>query len=257
VTHPPAADPTQAAIPATTSTTSPVLEVNDLTSGYGEVQILWSASLALQPGRLTTLIGSNGAGKTTLLRTIMGLLRPWSGSVTFDGRDIGGLAPHVKPDLGLVLVPEGRQLFTDMTVIENLELGAVNRRGRSRLDQNLERVMEVFPRLQERRHQITATLSGGEQQMVAVARGLMAEPKVLMLDELSLGLAPMLTISLFEVLQQLRREGLTMLLVEQNVRLALAISDYAYVLCEGRTVLAGPAAEVERNDDVKRAYLGL
>jgi branched-chain amino acid transport system ATP-binding protein len=257
VTHPPAAGPTQAATPATTSITSPVLEVNDLTSGYGEVQILWSASLALQPGRLTTLIGSNGAGKTTLLRTIMGLLRPWSGSVTFDGRDIGGLAPHVKPDLGLVLVPEGRQLFTDMTVIENLELGAVNRRGRGRLDQNLERVMEVFPHLQERRHQITATLSGGEQQMVAVARGLMAEPKVLMLDELSLGLAPMLTISLFEVLQKLRREGLTMLLVEQNVRLALAISDYAYVLSEGRTVLAGPAAEVERNDDVKRAYLGL
>jgi len=233
------------------------LEVSDLTSGYGEVQILWSASLALQPGRLTTLIGSNGAGKTTLLRTIMGLLRPWGGSVTFEGRDIGGLPPHAKPDLGLVLVPEGRQLFTDMTVIENLELGAINRRGRARLNQNLERVMEVFPRLKERRDQLTSTLSGGEQQMVAVARGLMAEPKVLMLDELSLGLAPMLTISLFEVLQKLRREGLTMLLVEQNVRLALAISDYAYVLSEGRTVLAGPAAEVEGNDGVQRAYLGL
>jgi len=233
------------------------LEVSDLTSGYGEVQILWSASLALQPGRLTTLIGSNGAGKTTLLRTIMGLLRPWGGSVTFEGRDIGGLPPHAKPDLGLVLVPEGRQLFTDMTVIENLELGAINRRGRARLNQNLERVMEVFPRLKERRGQLTSTLSGGEQQMVAVARGLMAEPKVLMLDELSLGLAPMLTISLFEVLQKLRREGLTMLLVEQNVRLALAISDYAYVLSEGRTVLAGPAAEVEGNDGVQRAYLGL
>jgi branched-chain amino acid transport system ATP-binding protein len=249
VTSPPTAEATQA--------TTPVLEVNDLTSGYGEVQILWSASLALQPGRLTTLIGSNGAGKTTLLRTIMGLLRPWAGSVTFEGREIGGLPPHAKPDLGLVLVPEGRQLFTDMTVIENLELGAVNRRGRDRLNQNLERVMEVFPRLKERRSQLTATLSGGEQQMVAVARGLMAEPKVLMLDELSLGLAPMLTISLFEVLRQLRKEGLTMLLVEQNVRLALAISDYAYVLSEGRTVLAGPAAEIEGDDGVQRAYLGL
>ncbi len=249
MTRPSAAPPTEAA--------TPVLEVSDLTSGYGEVQILWSASLALQPGRLTTLIGSNGAGKTTLLRTIMGLLRPWGGSVTFEGRDIGGLPPHAKPDLGLVLVPEGRQLFTDMTVIENLELGAINRRGRARLNQNLERVMEVFPRLKERRDQLTSTLSGGEQQMVAVARGLMAEPKVLMLDELSLGLAPMLTISLFEVLQKLRREGLTMLLVEQNVRLALAISDYAYVLSEGRTVLAGPAAEVEGNDGVQRAYLGL
>ncbi len=234
-----------------------ILEVHDLTSGYGDVQILWDAKLALQPGRLTTLIGSNGAGKTTLLRTIMGLLRPWAGSVTFEGRDIGRLPANAKPDLGLVLVPEGRQLFTDMTVLENLELGAVNRRARGRLNQNLERVMEILPRLKERRNQRTATLSGGEQQMVAVARGLMAEPKVLMLDELSLGLSPLLTISLFEVLQKLRKEGLTMLLVEQNVRLALAISDYAYVFSEGRTVLAGPAEEIEGNDQVQRAYLGL
>jgi branched-chain amino acid transport system ATP-binding protein len=249
MTNPPVAEPVQAE--------TPILEIHDVTSGYGDVQVLWAASLALQPGRLTTLIGSNGAGKTTLLRTIMGLLRPWAGTVTFEGRDIRALPPHAKPDLGLVLVPEGRQLFTDMTVIENLELGAVNRRARGTLNQNMERVMEVFPRLKERRDQRTATLSGGEQQMVAVARGLMAEPKVLLLDELSLGLSPLLTISLFEVLQKLRKEGLTMLLVEQNVRLALAISDYAYVLREGRTVLAGPAAEVERNDQVQRAYLGL
>jgi branched-chain amino acid transport system ATP-binding protein len=249
VTSPPLAEPVQAA--------TSILEIKELTSGYGDVQILWDASLALQPGRLTTLIGSNGAGKTTLLRSIMGLLRPWAGSVTFEGRDIRGLPPNAKPDLGLVLVPEGRQLFTDMTVIENLELGAVNRRARGRLSQNLERVMEIFPRLKERRDQRTATLSGGEQQMVAVARGLMAEPKVLMLDELSLGLSPILTISLFEVLQKLRKEGLTMLLVEQNVRLALAISDYAYVLSEGRTVLAGPAAQMEANHEVQRAYLGL
>lgn len=236
---------------------APILEIRDLTSGYGDVQIVWGASLALEPGRLTSLIGSNGAGKTTLLRAVMGLLRPWAGTVTFEGREIGRLPAHAKPDLGLVLVPEGRQLFTDMTVIENLHLGAVNRRARGRLNHNLERVMEVFPRLKERRNQRTATLSGGEQQMVAVARGLMAEPKVLMLDELSLGLSPVLTISLFESLQKLRREGLTMLLVEQNVRLALAISDQAYVLKEGRTVLAGPAADVERNDEVRRAYLGL
>jgi branched-chain amino acid transport system ATP-binding protein len=249
MTNPAVAEPVQAE--------TSILEIHDLTSGYGDVQILWAASLALQQGRLTALIGSNGAGKTTLLRTVMGLLRPWAGSVTFEGRDIGALPPNAKPDLGLVLVPEGRQLFTDMTVIENLELGAVNRRARGRLNQNLERVMEVFPRLKERRDQRTATLSGGEQQMVAVARGLMAEPKVLMLDELSLGLSPLLTISLFEVLQRLRGDGLTMLLVEQNVRLALAISDYAYVLSEGRIVLAGPAAEVERNDQVQRAYLGL
>ena len=235
----------------------PVLEVRDLTSGYGDVQILWSASVALRRGRLTSLIGSNGAGKTTLLRTIMGLLRPWSGSVTFEGRDLRSLPTHARPDLGLVLVPEGRQLFTDMTVVENLVLGAVNRRARSRLNHNLDRVMELFPRLQERRHQRTLTLSGGEQQMVAVARGLMAEPKILILDELSLGLSPLLTISLFETLQKLRAEGLTMLLVEQNVRLALAISDDAYVLSEGRTVLSGPAAEIEGNDEVQHAYLGL
>jgi branched-chain amino acid transport system ATP-binding protein len=240
-----------------TTDEAPVLDVRDLTSGYGEVQILWSAGVALKRGRLTSLIGSNGAGKTTLLRTVMGLLRPWSGSVMFEGQDIRSLPPHARPDLGLVLVPEGRQLFTDMSVVENLALGAVNRRARGKLNQNLDRVMELFPRLKERRNQRTLTLSGGEQQMVAVARGLMAEPKVLILDELSLGLSPLLTISLFETLQKLRAEGLTMLLVEQNVRLALAISDDAYVLSEGRTVLAGPAAEIERNDDVQRAYLGL
>ncbi len=242
-----------AAVPAE----SPILEVRDLTSGYGEVQILWDATLSLQRGRLTTLVGSNGAGKTTLLRTIMGLLKPWTGSVTFEGVDLRTLPPHGRPDLGLVMVPEGRQLFTDMTVLENLELGAVNRRGRAAVAGNLERVMDLFPRLKERRHQRTATLSGGEQQMVAVARGLMAEPKVLMLDELSLGLSPLLTINLFETLQRLRTEGLTMLLVEQNVRLALAISDHAYVLSEGRTVLSGRAADVERNQDVQRAYLGV
>ena len=236
---------------------APILEIADLTSGYGEVQILWGVSLALRPGRLTSLVGSNGAGKTTLLRSVMGLVRPWGGSITFEGRAIDRLPPHAKPDLGLVLVPEGRQLFTDMTVQENLELGAINVRARSRRPDNLERVFSMFPRLAERRKQLTATLSGGEQQMVAVARGLMAEPKVLMFDELSLGLSPILTISLFQSLQRLRDEGLTMLLVEQNVRLALAISDDAYVMSEGRTVLSGPAADVERNEEVQRAYLGV
>ncbi len=239
------------------ATDTPLLEVRGLTSGYGEVQILWDASLSLYPGRLTTLIGSNGAGKTTLLRSIMGLIRPWEGSVQFAGRDIARLTPHAKPDLGLVLVPEGRQLFTDMTVYENLVLGAVNRRARERVNANVDRVFALFPRLAERRGQRAATLSGGEQQMVAVARGLMAEPRLLMLDELSLGLSPLLTVNLFETLQKLRDDGLTMLLVEQNVRLALAISDYAYVLSEGRTVLSGPAGEIERNDEVQRAYLGL
>lgn len=235
----------------------PLLEVRDLAGGYGEVQILWGASLRLQPGRLTALIGSNGAGKTTLLRAVMGELRPTAGSVLFEGREVRGLSPHAKVDLGMILVPEGRQLFTDMTVYENLELGARNPRARSAFQRNLDRVLQLFPLLAERRNQRAATLSGGEQQMVAVARGLMAEPKVLMLDELSLGLSPVLTVRLFETLRTLRAEGLTMLLVEQNVRLALAVSDYAYVLATGRTVLQGPAAEVEQDDEVRRAYLGL
>jgi branched-chain amino acid transport system ATP-binding protein len=235
----------------------PLLEIQDLTAGYGEVQILWGASLRLEAGRLTTLIGSNGAGKTTMMRAVMGELRPSGGSVRFEGRDVRGLPPHAKADLGMVLVPEGRQLFTDMTVIENLELGAANRRARPKFRGNLDRVFETFPRLAERRNQRAATLSGGEQQMVAVARGLMAEPKILMLDELSLGLSPLLTTSLFETLLTLRAQGLTMLLVEQNVRLALAVSDYAYVMASGRTVLEGPAADIEKNDEVQRAYLGL
>ncbi len=234
-----------------------ILEVRDVTSGYGEVQILWGASLALEPGQLTTLVGSNGAGKTTLLRTVMGLLRPWSGQILFDGRDISRLPAHTKAEMGLVLVPEGRQLFTDMTVQENLEMGATPRRARPHMQRNLERVYELFPRLKERAHQKAGTLSGGEQQMLAVARGIMAEPVVLMVDELSLGLAPVLALTLFKALRTLRREGLTILLVEQNVSMALRVSDYAYVLSEGRVTLHGPASEVANDEGVRKAYLGI
>ncbi|HET7090673.1 MAG TPA: ABC transporter ATP-binding protein [Anaerolineae bacterium] len=234
-----------------------LLEIRDLNSGYGEVQILWSASLQLEPGHLTTLIGSNGAGKTTLLRSVMGLIRPWSGSVTFEDRDVRGLSAHAKADLGLVLVPEGRQLFTDMTVYENLEMGAISKRAKPHFKRNLEWVFATFPRLKERQKQNAGTLSGGEQQMLAVARGMMAQPRILMFDELSLGLSPVLTISLFETLRQLKAEGLTMLLVEQNVHMALAVSDYAYVLGEGRTLIHGEAGDVAKNEHVRRAYLGI
>ena len=182
-----------------------VLEVSNLASGYGEVQILWGVDLALEQGKLTTLVGSNGVGKTTLLRTIMGLLRPTQGSVTFAGQDVTRLSPHARANLGLVLVPEGRQLFTDMTVHENLEMGAFSKRAHANLKHNLERVFELFPRLQERRLQKAGTLSGGEQQMVAVARGLMAEPEILILDELSLGLSPLLALNLFESLLTLKK----------------------------------------------------
>jgi branched-chain amino acid transport system ATP-binding protein len=234
-----------------------LLEIRDVNSGYGEVQILWSASLQLEEGRLTSLIGSNGAGKTTLLRTLMGLIRPWSGAIQFEGRDVRNLPAHAKADLGLVLVPEGRQLFTDMTVYENLEMGAFTQRAKPSFRRNLEWVFATLPRLKERQRQLAGTLSGGEQQMLAVGRGMMAQPRILMFDELSLGLSPVLTISLFETLRRLKAEGLTMLLVEQNVHMALAVSDYAYVLSEGRTVIHGPAREVARNEHVRKAYLGI
>ena len=234
-----------------------ILEVNDITSGYEGVQILWGVNLKLEPGKLTTLVGSNGVGKTTLLKTVMGLMRPLAGSVSFQGKDVTSLSAHARAKAGMVLVPEGRQLFTEMTIYENLEMGAFSPRARATFNQNLDKVYELFPRLKERARQKAGTLSGGEQQMVAVGRGLMAEPEVLMLDELSLGLSPLLALTLFEALNRLKKTGLTMLLVEQNVTMALAVSDYAYVLAEGKVHLEGPARELSKNDEVRRTYLGI
>lgn len=234
-----------------------ILRVKNIESGYGEVQILWGLSLELQPGKLTSMVGSNGSGKTTLLRSVTGLVKPWKGTVTFQGKDVTNLSPHEKAEMGLVLVPEARQLFTDMSVLENLEMGATPKAARAEFKQTLDWVYTLLPRLKERQHQIAGTLSGGEQQMVAIARGLMAKPKVLMFDELSLGLSPLLVISLFEVLAKLRKEGLTMLLVEQNVQMALAVSDYAYVLNNGRVETEGEAKQVREMESVKKAYLGL
>lgn len=233
------------------------LAVKDLESGYGELQILWGLALELQPGKLTSLVGSNGSGKTTLLRAVTGLLKVWKGSVTFDGKDVTHLSPHEKAELGLVLVPEARQLFTDMSVLENLEMGATPKSARADFRQTLDWVYTLLPRLKERQSQIAGTLSGGEQQMVAIARGLMAKPKVLMFDELSLGLSPLLVINLFEVLVKLKNEGLTMLLVEQNVQMALAVSDYAYVMSNGRVETQGEAKKVREMESVRKAYLGL
>ena len=234
-----------------------ILEVRDIASGYGEIQILWGASLNLQEGQLTCLVGGNGTGKTTLLRTVMGQLRPWHGSIWFEGKDVSRLPAYTKADMGLVLVPEGRQLFTDMTVYENLEMGATIPRARHKMNNNLERVYEMFPRLKERSNQNAGTMSGGEQQMLAVARGVMAAPKVLMIDELSLGLAPLLSLQLFKNLKQLRDLNITILLVEQNVQMALAISDYGFVLAEGKINLEGPARQLAKNEHVRAAYLGL
>lgn len=234
-----------------------ILEIRDVSSGYGEVQILWGATMALEEGQLTSLVGANGAGKTTMLRTVMGLLRPWDGQVFFEGIDVSKLPAHTKAELGLVLVPEGRQLFTDMTVAENLEMGATPMRARPHVSKNLEIVFDMFPRLKERANQKAGTLSGGEQQMLAVGRGLMAQPKVLMFDELSLGLAPVLVLGIFENLLELKKSGLTMLLVEQNVQMALAVSDFAFVLANGKIEVEGPSRELAKNEHVRKAYLGI
>ncbi len=234
-----------------------LLEIRDVSSGYGELQIIWGVSLAVEQGQLTALVGSNGVGKTTLLRTAVGQIKPWQGQIFFDGQDVSRLPSYKKAEMGLILVPEGRQLFTEMTVRENLEMGATPKRGRSKLGQNMERVFTLFPRLKERAAQKAGTMSGGEQQMLAVARGIMSDPKVLMIDELSLGLAPVLTLDLFQSLRRLRNEGITILLIEQNVRMALKVSDYAFVLSEGRMELHGPSRQVEANEAVRAAYLGI
>jgi branched-chain amino acid transport system ATP-binding protein len=234
-----------------------LLEIEEVSSGYGEVRILWDVSLELERGKLTALVGSNGAGKTTLLRTVSGLIRPWQGSIRFDDRDVTRVSAHAKAGQGLVMVPEGRQLFPSMSVYENLEMGAFTRRAKAGFQENLEKVYDMLPRLKERVDQKAGTLSGGEQQMLAVGRGLMAQPEVLMFDELSLGLAPFLVLNLFEILRRLKATGLTMLLVEQNVQMALAVSDYAYVLTKGRVEIEGPAAEVRQMPQVREAYLGV
>ena len=236
---------------------SAALELRDIESGYGEVQVLWGVSLQADAGKMTTIIGANGAGKTTTLRTTMGSLHAWAGRVFLHGEDVTRHSPHAKANRGLVLVPEGRQLFPDMSVEENLEMGGYSKRARKRERENLDRVYELFPRLKERRKQKSSTLSGGEQQMLALGRGLMQEPMVLMIDELSLGLAPVLAQQLFLALKTLREQGLTIVLVEQNVSFALAMSDYTYVFAEGRISIRGPSDEVAKMDEVRRAYLGL
>jgi branched-chain amino acid transport system ATP-binding protein len=234
-----------------------LLEVEALAAGYGEVQVLWGLSLAAARGRLTTLVGANGAGKTTTLRATLGTISPWSGRVIFKGEDVTALPAHAKAARGLVLVPEGRQLFSNMTVDENLEMGAFTKRGARGYADRLERVFTLFPRLKERRRQKAGTFSGGEQQMLAIARGLMTDPEILIIDELSLGLAPLAVYQLFGALKALKDAGLTVLLVEQNVHLAFAVSDYTYVIAEGRLFTQGEPAALAAMPEIRRAYLGL
>ena len=235
----------------------PLLQVEGLEAGYGEVQVLWGISLVADAGRLTTIVGANGAGKTTTLRALVGSIAPWGGRVLFKGEDVTRLPANVKASRGLVLVPEGRQLFAEMTVQENLEMGAFSKRAARRQVQNLEQVYSLFPRLKERRRQKAGTFSGGEQQMLAIARGLMSDPEILIIDELSLGLAPLVVHQLFATLKVLKDAGLTILLVEQNVHLAFALSEQAYVIAEGRLFTEGPPAELASRPEIRQAYLGL
>ncbi len=234
-----------------------ILEVNDLDAGYEDLQVLWEVNMRVERGEIVSLLGSNGAGKTTTLRVIAGLIRPFRGKIVLKGREITGLPSHQRVALGLSLVPEGRQLFPMMTVMENLEMGAYTPRAREKLEDSLEWVFSLFPILRERRNQLAGTMSGGEQQMLSIGRALMSRPELLALDEPSMGLAPKLVIEIFRTLERMRKDGVTILLAEQNVKAALDISDRAYVLETGRIVIEGASSELALRDDVRRAYLGM
>ncbi|HEX2035392.1 MAG TPA: ABC transporter ATP-binding protein [Chloroflexota bacterium] len=233
-----------------------MLEVKDVHAYYGDIYALQGVSLAVWPGEIVTLIGSNGAGKSTTLRTISGLLRPRRGQITFEGRRLDRLAPHEIVGRGVSQVPEGRRIFPRLTVAENLEMGGYARRHRAQLAQDRERVFALFPRLKERLRQQAGTLSGGEQQMLAIGRGLMAAPKVLLLDEPSMGLAPVLVDAIFDAIQEINQQGTTLVVVEQNAQLALSVAHRGYVLQTGSVVLADSAANLAQNPHVRRAYLG-
>ncbi len=233
-----------------------MLEVIDLRVAYGQIEAVKGVSFRVPEGSIVTLVGANGAGKTTTLAAISGLLRPRGGAVTFEGRDLTRLGPHAIARLGVVQVPEGRDILATMTVLENLELGAYTRRDRDAVRRDIARMLERFPILGQRRAMAAGSLSGGEQQMLAIARGLMARPKVFLLDEPSMGLAPQLVREIFRIVAELRAEGNTILLVEQNARKALAICDYAYVMESGRITLEGRGADLLGNDAMVSAYLG-
>jgi branched-chain amino acid transport system ATP-binding protein len=234
-----------------------LLEVRDLCSGYGEVQVLWNVSLEVREGEVVALIGANGAGKTTLLYTLSQLLRPRSGSIRFAGRDLTRALPEEVVAAGIVHVPQGRRLFAGLTVKENLLQGAYLRRDAEKIEADLTWVFGLLPRLKEREDQVTGRLSGGEQQMCAIGRGLMSRPRLLLIDELSLGLAPLIVESLLDLISRINREGTTVLLVEQDVQVALEHAHRGYVLETGRIVQSSPAAELLQDPRIRQTYLGL
>jgi len=234
-----------------------MLKAEALESGYGPMQVLWGPSLEVKKGSITALLGPNGAGKTTTLRTILGTVKPWGGQITYEGRNVTYLAPHKKVGMAMALVPEGRHLFVNMTTHENLIMGAYQKGALKQMKESLELVYSLFPILKERAKQRAGTLSGGEQQMLTIARGLMTRPSLMMLDEPSQGLAPKLVAEVFSAIEKMREEtGLTILLVEQNVEYSLALSDYAYIMHEGRIKAEGSAKEIKESE-VREVYLGI
>ena len=233
-----------------------LLEVRNLAVGYGDVQVVWDVSLAVAPGQVVALIGSNGAGKSTILRALSGMLPPSAGEILLDGAPVRAASPLAMVSRGLVHVPEGRRLFAGLSVMDNLMLGAYSRSDRGAIAADIERVLDLFPRLRERRRQDAVTLSGGEQQMCAIGRGLMAAPRLLLIDELSLGLAPKVVDELIAALRKVNAAGTSLLVVEQDVATALEFADHAYVIDQGRSVAAGTAADILSDPSVRAAYLG-
>jgi branched-chain amino acid transport system ATP-binding protein len=234
-----------------------MLEIRGLQFAYGDLQVLWGVDLEVKQGEIVTVLGANGAGKSTILRNCSRLVRPLSGSLTFQGEDLAGLQSHEVVARGLVQVPEARRIFPEMTVVENLRMGSYLPSTRPDRARNMERVFALFPRLAERRTQLGGTMSGGEQQMLAIGRGLMANPRLLVLDEPSLGLSPLFVRNIFDIIQQINSQGTTILLVEQNVYQSLRISHRAYVLETGRVVLSGTGAQLLDDAHVKKAFLGM
>ena len=233
-----------------------LLTVNNLSVSYGAIEAIRNCSLRVEQGEIVTLIGGNGAGKSTMLRTISGLLTPKQGTIQFEGKEIQGQPPHRIAQSGLVHVPEGRGIFANLTVEENLQLGAYSRNDHAEIRKDRERALEFFPRVRERLKQAAGTLSGGEQQMVAIARAMLSRPRLLMLDEPSLGLAPQIVQTIFQVIREINNSGTTILLVEQNAAMALKVAHRAYVIEVGSIEMDGPAAELASSDEVRKAYLG-
>lgn len=233
-----------------------LLELKNVEAAYGNIKALKGINLSVEEGKIVTLIGANGAGKSTTMKTIMGVMKPTAGEIRFKGESLVGQKPYSIVSTGVVLVPEGRQILQNMTVRENLELGAYQRKDKEGIREDLSKVFERFPRLFERQNQFGGTLSGGEQQMLAIGRAMMAKPELMLLDEPSMGLAPLVVQQIFEVIRDINKMGTTVLLVEQNARKALQIADYAYVMETGKIVMEGPASEVAGNSDVMAAYLG-